>query len=50
MKIDNFITRENKDGNGRKIMKLKMITIMSLQKKKSYMPKNLLIKIILRMI
>ena len=50
VKIDNFITRENKDGNERKVMKLNMITIMSLQKKKSYMPKNLLIKIILRMI
>ena len=33
----------------RKVMKLIMITIMSLQKKKSYMPKNLLIEIILRM-
>ena len=61
VKIDNFITRENKDGNvaaaevtsknnkERKVMKLIMITIMSLQKKKSYMPRNLLIKIILRM-
>ena len=40
VKIDNFITRENKDGNERKVMKLIMITIMSLQKKKSYMPKT----------
>ena len=52
MKIDNFIIRENKDGNvaaaevtfknnkERKIMKLIMITIMSLQKKTSYMPKT----------
>ena len=52
VKIDNFIIRENKDGNvaaaevtlknnkERKIMKLIMITIMSLQKKTSYMPKT----------